>query len=120
MFRASPKKPTNMKKLTKTQKIVTLTEAMDAAPEDVRADRAMADRQFGVGLFDRAVAHHSKLRLRANITRGTTHDSRGQRSRYIAYDWAHVYDGAPHHIWHDFFRGSIMNSCSRMARGLHP
>ena len=101
-------------------RIVTLNEAMDAAATAVHLDRQRADRQFGAGLFDRAVAHHRKLDLRANITRGTTQDRRGQQSRYIAYDWAHVYDGAPHSIWQDFFRGAILNSCSRMARGLRP
>jgi hypothetical protein len=101
-------------------KIVTLNEAMDAAPEDVRAYRARADEQFGAGLFDKAVAHHNNLRLRANISNGTTQDKHGQKSKYIDYNWAHVYEDAPHLIWHDFFSGTIMNSCSRMARGLKP
>lgn len=101
-------------------KIVTLAEAMDAASEYVRADRAKADQQFGAGLFDQAVAHHTSLRLRANVTTGTTQNRYGQLSKYINYNWSHVYEEAPHHIWHDFFRGTIMNSCSRMARGLKP
>lgn len=100
--------------------IVTLNEAMDAAPEDVRADRARADEQFGAGLFDKAVAHHNNLRLRANISNGTTRDKYGETSRFIDYNWAHVYEDAPNLIWHDFFGGTIMNSCSRMARGLRP
>lgn len=101
-------------------RIVTLNEAMDAAAKAVHQDRQVADRQFGVGLFDRAVAHHSKMHLRANITRGTTHNRHGQQSRYLAYGWAHVYDGAPQAVWQDFFRGAILNSCARMARGLRP
>mgnify|MGYP001168697125 CR=1 FL=1 len=101
-------------------KIVTLAEAMAAAPEDVRTDRARADQQFGVGLFDQAVAHHTGLRLRANITTGTTQNRYGQLSKYTNYNWSPVYEDAPHHIWHDFFSGTILNSCSRMARGLKP
>jgi len=100
--------------------IVTLAEAVDAAPEDVRAYRARADEQFGAGLFDKAVAHHNNLRLRANTSNGTTLDKYGETSRFTNYDWAHVYEDAPHLIWHDFFSGTIMNSCSRMARGLRP
>jgi hypothetical protein len=101
-------------------KIVTLNEAMDAAATAVYVDRKKADQQFGVGLFDKAVAHHNNLGLRANISKGTTRNKRGQQSKYVNYDWAHVYEDAPHFIWYDFFRGVIMNSCSRMARGLEP
>lgn len=101
-------------------KIVTLAEAIDAAPEDVRAYRARADEQFGVGLFDKAVAHYTKLRLRANVTKGTTQDKHGETSQFLNYDLAHFYEAYPHHVWSSFFSGTIMNSCSRMARGLKP
>jgi hypothetical protein len=101
-------------------KIVTLAEAMAAAPEDVRADRARADQQFGVGLFDQAVAHHTNLCLRANVTTGTTQNKYGEASRFTHYELAYFYEAYPHHIWNDFFSGTILNSCSRMARGLKP
>jgi len=101
-------------------KIVTLAEAMDAAPEDVRADRARADQRFGAGLFDRAVEHHTKLHLRANISDGTTLNKYGETSRFKHYELAYFYEAYPHHIWPDFFRGTIMNTCSRMAQGLKP
>jgi len=100
--------------------IVTIDEILDAAAEAVHLDRQEADLQFGAGLFDKAIAHHKKLKLRANILKGTTRNKRGQQSRCLDYDWAHVYDGAPHLVWSDFFRGAVMNSCSRMARGLNP
>lgn len=101
-------------------KIVTLAEAMNAAPEDVLADRERADKQFGVGLFDKAIEHHTKLNLRADISNGTTRDKYGETSRFTHYELAYFYEAHPHHIWNDFFSGTIMNSCSRMARGYDP
>lgn len=103
-----------------TKKIVTLAEAMDAAPEDVLADKERADQQFGVGLFKKAIEHHDKLNLRADISNGTTRDKYGEISRFTNYELAYFYEAYPHHIWNDFFSGTIMNSCSRMARGYDP
>jgi len=103
-----------------TKKIVTLAEAMNAAPEDVLADKERADKQFGVGLFEKAIEHHDKLNLRANSSNGTTRDKYGETSRFTHYELAYFYEAYPHHIWNDFFSGTIMNSCSRMARGNDP
>lgn len=103
-----------------TKKIVTLAEAMDAAPEDVLADRERADKQFGMGLFDKAIEHHTKLNLRADISNGTTRDKYGETSRFTNYDLAYFYEAYPHHIWNDFFSVTIMKSCARLAHGLNP
>src|SRR5690554_871589 len=100
--------------------IITLNEILNAASEVVHLDRREADLQFGAGLFDKAIAHHKKRNLRANVSLGTVHDKHGQKSKFINYNWAHVYDGAPRLIWRDFFLPDILNSCSRMARGFNP
>lgn len=83
-------------------------------------DRQKANRQFGDGLFDKAVEHHQKMRLVADPEKGETRNKFGNDSQFLNYDWAHIYKECPHFIWGDFFRGSILNSCSRMARGLNP
>lgn len=99
---------------------VTLSEAMSAAGTAVYLDRRQADEQFGPGLFDTAIEHHTALRLRADIVRGTTRNRHGLTSRWVNYDWADTYVEAPHFVWFDYFRPFILNSCSRMARGLAP
>lgn len=98
--------------------IVTLAQAMESAATAVYLDRQKANEQFGRGLFDKAVAHHIRRNLRANLKTGETLDCDGWRGRFTAYDWAQVYDSAPHHVYFDFLRGHVMNSASRLSRGL--
>lgn len=99
-----------------TKRVITLTEAMAEAPTDVHADR----QRWGDALFDRAVEHHTSRNLRANIGNGTTRDKDGIQSRFVAYDWACHYESSPDHVYYDFFKGIVCNSCSRMERGLNP
>lgn len=96
--------------------IVNLAQAMADSPTAVYLDR----KKWGDDLFDKAVAHHTARRLRADLSAGTTTDVDGQRSRFVQYDWGHEYENAPHHVYFDFFRGAVCNSCSRLARGLAP
>lgn len=95
---------------------ISLAQAMDMAPDQVAEDR----HKVGADLFDRAVDHHTRRRLVADVGQGTTRDRDGRRSRYVDYDWADHYSECPDHIWPDFFRGEVLNSCSRMRRGLTP
>lgn len=99
-------------------KKITLRQAMEAAGTAVYLDRQKADAQFGPGLFDKAVAYHEKRNLRAYIESGTTWDRDGMRTRFVNYDGGGQYREAPHFVWFDFFRGTIMNSVSRLSRGL--
>lgn len=99
-------------------KTISLPEAMDSAATAVYQDRIKADQQFGKGLYDQAVIHHTKRNLRANVTLGGTKDRDGFCSQFVDYTWSHVYDEAPHHVYFDFFRPSLLNSVSRLSRGL--
>jgi hypothetical protein len=95
---------------------VTLREAMDLAPTDVAKDRA----QWGDELYDKAVEHHTAKRLTADTQKGSTRNRDGFASQYVSYDWSERYVANPDHIYFDFFKGSVCNSCSRMQRGLNP
>ena len=99
---------------------VTLADAMQAAGTAVYLDRQKCEEQFGRGLFDKAVAFHQSKNLRADLKNGTVRNTDGWQSGFVDYDWGHVYEEAPHHVWHDFLRGFVINSASRMARGLKP
>lgn len=91
----------------------TLAQAAALAIDDVAEARRYAERQFGAGLFDRATTHHEARNLRATLGIGETRDCDGFVARFV--------DGhtcQAEHVWFDFFRESIMNSASRMARGL--
>lgn len=100
---------------------ITLSQSLQAAATAVHLDRALADEKFGRGLFDKAVQHHTARRLHANLKTGTVSDRDGWRSRYVRpsdYAGAKAYEGAEHLTWFDFFRGAVMNSASRLSRGL--
>jgi hypothetical protein len=101
----------------------TMAEAMAAAPDDAQAARQVAGADFGPGLFDRAIAHHAARQLRADVAAGVTRDREGIRARFVSWtpeDLAGHVDRRGAHVWFDFFRGHVLNSCSRMARGLTP
>lgn len=100
--------------------MITLQQAMDVAATTVYLDRRKFDEQFGPGLFDKAVEHHTKKRLRADIETGTTYRERGWVAQFVSYDWEDHYKDAPHFVWFDFFLPIIGNSVSRMSRGLEP
>lgn len=91
----------------------TLAQASELATDDVASARQYAELEFGAGLFDRAMAHHEARNLRATLGAGETRDSGGIIARYVG---GHTCQAA--HVWFDFFRGHVMNSVSRMARGL--
>ena len=99
---------------------MTLSQACEHAGTAVHMDRQKADEQFGAGLFDKAIEHHTKRGLSVDLTKGTTRDRAGLQSRFINYIGEQTYTDAPHFVWFDFFRGAVLNSCSRMARGLEP
>lgn len=100
-------------------KTITLDQAMQLSDTVVYLDKQKADKQYGPGLFDQAVKHHVKRGLRADIKAGTTRDRDGIKSRFVDYDWADQYQDAPHFVWFDFFLPAILNSCSRLSRGLN-
>jgi ferredoxin-like protein FixX len=102
------------------EKKVSIREAMQLAEEEVRQCRIEAAAEFSEGLFDKAVEHHAKRGLRADLVLGVTRDREGVQSRFLDYTWASAYTRNPGHIWYDFFCGPVMNSVSRMARGLEP
>jgi hypothetical protein len=101
---------------------VTLEQSLEWSATEVYLVRRKAAENWadGAALFDKAVAHHKARRLRANVKLGTTRDRDGWRSRYVDYDWASDYEQHPSFVFHDFFRGAILNSIDRMARGLEP
>ena len=78
------------------------------------------DRANNPALYDAAVLHHTKLKLRADIKNGTTHNSTCWQSGFTSYDWAERYESFPEEIYYDFFRGAIMNSVFRLSEGLAP
>ena len=95
---------------------ITLTRAVELSNGDAAADRA----KWGVELFDKALAHHEKRGLVADIDAGTTRDRDGIRSQFTAYDWSDTYKADPGAIYFDFFRPAICNSCDRTRRGFTP
>ena len=101
-------------------KIVSLNKALADAATAVYMDRQKADAQYGAGLFDRAIEHHVARNLRADTERGITRDRGGQCAAYVSWSGADAaaYIEAPHFVYFDFFRGHILNSVSRLSRGL--
>lgn len=95
---------------------ITLARAVELSNGDADADR----KKWGADLFNKALAHHEKRQLVANLETGTTRDRDGVRSQFTAYDWADTYKADPGAIYFDFFRPAISNSCDRMRRGLEP
>jgi hypothetical protein len=94
----------------------TLAEAMNLAPEEVSVHRLC----WPEGIFEQAVQHHTKRNLRANTLVGTSHDCDGLVSKFTDYDWGEFYQENPSHVFHDFFGGTVANTCSRIMRGLAP
>lgn len=99
---------------------ITLKQAMDDAMQVVMIKKQSADRKFGPGLFEKAIAHHMQRDLRASVVKGSVRDRDGFRSQFVDYDWADVYAENPEYVWTDFFLPFILNSVSRMSRGLEP
>lgn len=97
-------------------KIISLNHAMESAATAVYLDR----QKIGGDIFDKAVAHHSALRLVADIEKGSTKNRHGFVSQFAGYDWQKVYEDAPHFVYFDFFRPAILNSCGRIDRGMEP
>ena len=95
-------------------KIMTLKQALDHAAADVFCTRQKYGKDAWA--FDQSVEYWTKRNLLADIEAGTTKDRDGQRSRFTAYDWAHVYEEMPHAVFHDFFRGDICNAAGRLLR----
>lgn len=79
-------------------------------------------QRFGLQTVEAACAHHKARNLRADVAKGTTADRDGNRSRFVSWseEDAARYEGMPGWVFHDFFRGDIANSCSRIERGLNP
>lgn len=104
-----------VKEATECKARYTLDEALALAdPKDVSECKSA----FGVDLFEQAVEHHRRRGLTADVKKGTTRDKDGQNSVYPGYDWADRYTTHKGHIWFDFFRGFVVNSASRLSRGL--
>lgn len=78
------------------------------------------NERFGVRIVERAMSYHEGRGLRAYVLTGITQDKDGQQSRFVGYDWSHLYDGMPEWVFADFFLPRIANSCARMERGLDP
>lgn len=94
-------------------KTMTLPQALQHA-----ATAVYMDLQNAPALFDLAVEYHTRKGLKADLAKGTTRDRDGWRSAFTAYDWAHLYEGAPHFAYFDFFRPALLNAVSRLQRGL--
>lgn len=77
--------------------------------------RERAENQF---LFDKAVEWMDRMRFRADLKRGCTRNKHGVVAQYNNYDWAQQYVDHPHFVFHDFFRGHLLNKYSRLLRGL--
>lgn len=101
---------------------ITLAETLYHAAHAIHMDKRKADEQFGPGLFEKAINHHVRRNLRADTVKGEVRDAGGWKAQYKEWTDANAkqYDDAPHFVWFDFFRGFVMNSCSRMSRGLKP
>ncbi|WP_369662012.1 hypothetical protein [Variovorax sp. V15] len=98
-------------------RLYTLPQALALAdPSEIAENRSI----FGSDLFAQAVEAQTRNGLRADIVKGSTRDRDGFRSQFIAYDWEATYRENPSHIWSDYFRPAVMNSASRMQRGLAP
>lgn len=96
-------------------KIVTLQQAAEIVAAEVSELRATHG-----AVFDQAMAYHAGRKLRADIATGVTRDCDGWKSGFVNYDWSDNYTKNPEHIFFDFFRGFILNSVSRINRGLKP
>lgn len=95
--------------------------AADAFGPEFAESRARANSEFGLGAFDIAFAHWCARRLSADTDTGTVRDREGIKSRFLDYGtMADHYAAQPSHVWHDFFAPVLLNSCSRLHRGLKP
>lgn len=70
--------------------------------------------------FETAVAHHVRLGIVADIDKGEVRNKNGFVSQFVYYDWSQHYKDALNLVFFDFFRGVVLNSVSRMNRGLEP
>lgn len=77
---------------------------------------------WGEPIVAQAIKHHLALGLEADPIKGTTRNRHGNQSRFLDWTQANIdmHVGCPSAIFYSFFRGSIANSCSRIARGLTP
>lgn len=77
--------------------------------------RERAENQF---LFDKAVEWMDRMKFRADTKRGCTRNKDGVQAQFVNYDWAQQYVDHPSFVFHDFFRGHLLNKYSRLLRGL--
>lgn len=99
----------------------SVQEAADTFSSDFAETRASANSAFGLGAFDIAFAHWCARKLIADTNTGVVRDREGIKSRFLDYGtMADHYAAQPSHVWHDFFSPVLMNSCSRLHRGLKP
>ena len=94
---------------------MTFNDAASASATEFYLLRERADSQY---LFDKAVEWMDKMKFRADIKRGYTRNRDGVVAFWPNYDWAHQYVEHPHFVFHDFFRGHLLNKYSRLLRGL--
>ena len=78
----------------------------------------LRERAENKPLFDEAVAYMKRMNFRADIARGCTRNKDGIVAQFVNYDWAQEYADYPHFVFHDFFRGHLLNKYSRLVRGL--
>ena len=68
--------------------------------------------------FDRAVERMRAERWACDPSTGTVRNRGGVRAQFTAYDWGAEYVAHPHFIFYDFFRPHLMNTYSRIVRGI--
>lgn len=67
-------------------------------------------------LFDKATNWMNRKKFTCDTTKGTTCNIDGMHSSFVSYDWESDYIDAPNHVFHDFFRGILLNKYSRLIR----
>ena len=90
----------------------------DAATHSATELHLLRERAESKFLFDKSVEWMNRMKFRADIKRGYTRNKDGVVAQYVNYDWSDEYVMHPYLVFHDFFRGHLLNKYFRLCRGL--
>lgn len=78
----------------------------------------LQDLAISPELFALAVRRMTSEKWRADIDNGVTLKGAEVAAKYVGYDWGDEYKQYPNLVFHDFFKGPLMNYYSRLFRGV--
>lgn len=96
-------------------KTITFDQACEHSATEFYQLRQMSPN---IEAFDRACDWMRAQKFRADTTEGRTVSRNGTMAQFLAYDWGADYEARPSLVFHDFFRGFLLNKYSRIMRGI--